>query len=228
MSPERYQKILAVLKRRQLDLTVVMEDVHKPHNLAAIVRSCDAVGIHQIHVVADRPRIRLRHKAASGCYKWVQYQTHTTTRAAYDHLRKNGFRILAAHPGSAGTHYRAADYTQPSAIVVGAELQGLSRDAIELADGQISIPQIGMVRSLNVSVAVALILFEAMHQRRQAGGYHARQMDDAALHKTAFEWAYPRISRYCRERGLPYPRLNMYGEIIESLADRRPAAAGDR
>lgn len=167
MTPERERRIREMLARRQPDLTVVMDRVHKPHNLAAIARSCDAVGVAELHAVPlpGEPARLESDKAASGAGKWVTLREHPDIDAAYRHLRKRGMRIYAAHDGLGAVDFRSIDYTQPTAIAVGAELDGLSEAAVEAADSAISIPMMGMTRSLNVSVATAVILYEAQRQR---------------------------------------------------------------
>lgn len=169
MTPERERRIREVLSRRQPDLTVVMDRVHKPHNLAAIARSCDAVGIPELHAVPlpGEPLRLGRDKASSGAGKWVALRKHPDIRTAYAHLREKGLRIYAAHDCPEAVDFRSIDYTQPTAIVVGAELDGISEEAVEGADGAIAIPMLGMTRSLNVSVATAVILYEAQRQREE-------------------------------------------------------------
>ena len=221
MNNHRFQRLAEVLNRRQPDLTVVMDNVHKPHNLAAIVRTCDAVGILEVQAVASSSSIRLSQKAAGGCKQWVTVKTHATIPTAYDHLHQRGFQIYAAHFDQQARDFRQLDYTLPTAIVVGAELDGISATAVDLCDGTIIIPMVGMVQSLNVSVATALILFEAQRQRQAAGMYHSPRLDQHTYKQLIFEWLHPKVAVYCRKHQLPYPRIDKNGEIIEALADRQ-------
>lgn len=221
MTPERYFKAITVLNRRQMDLTVVMEHVHKPHNLAAIIRTCDAVGISQIHAITDNARLPMRKKAASGSSKWVDIAIHNQLAEAVTSLRKKGQRIYCAHHSMRAVDFREIDYTQPIAIIMGSELKGVSKEAIAAADGEISIPMLGMVQSLNVSVAAALILYEAQRQRQAAGLYKQAQTPDDQYHKTLFEWLHPTVTRYCKRHDIPYPELGDEGFIKEAL-QRRP------
>lgn len=173
MTPEREKRIRDVLDRRQPDLTVVMDRVHKPHNLAAIARSCDAVGIAELNAVplpGNATRLH-RDKAASGAGKWLPMRKHADIGAAYRYLRQQGMRIYVAHECREAIDFRAVDYTRPTAIAVGAELDGVSEEAVAGADGALAIPMQGMTRSLNVSVATAVILYEAQRQREAAGFY---------------------------------------------------------
>jgi tRNA (guanosine-2'-O-)-methyltransferase len=128
-------------------------------------------------------------------------------------LKGRGFRVLAAHPGPDAVDVRDADFTEPTALMMGAELLGLSAEALALADQRISIPMVGMAQSFNVSVATALLLFEAFRQREAAGMYDESRIDPEDSERILFEWAYPRIARHCRNRGTPYPSLGDDGGL---------------
>jgi tRNA (guanosine-2'-O-)-methyltransferase len=171
MTPERHARLGAVLDRRQPDLTVLMDNVHKPHNLAAVARSCDAVGVGVVHGVGEDAEIRLRQKSASGSAGWLEVVMHEGLDAALAAVRAQGMRVVAAHWSDRAVGFRDYDYTRPTALLLGAELDGVSAHAAEVADAHVTIPMLGMVRSLNVSVAAALILFEAQRQREAAGLY---------------------------------------------------------
>lgn len=214
MTPERFNRIKKVLNQRQTDLTVVMENVQTPHNLAAIARTCDAVGIPEVHAITDLDHIVLKPRAASGSRKWVTTNTHGSVDAAYAHLREKGLRILTAHFSESAVDFREIDYTLPTAIVVGAELDGITEEAAEKADGSIIVPMMGMVQSLNVSVAAALILYEAQRQRKEAGMYDKRSIDDETYRRLVFEWGYPRLVPLYRKKNEPYPRLDDEGYLI--------------
>ncbi len=214
MTPERFQKLQLILQRRQPDLTVLMDCVQKTHNLAAIVRSCDAVGIQTVHAISGENRLHIRKNVARGCEKWLDVKTHKTITAAYAQMRKEGKTILCAHPVEEAIDFQKIDYTKPIAIVIGAELQGLSEEAKLKADGFIAIPLLGMVQSLNVSVATAIILFEAKRQREAAGFYDRQTIGNAPYKKLLFEWAHPQIAEHHRRRNLPYPELDDNGEIV--------------
>jgi tRNA (guanosine-2'-O-)-methyltransferase len=212
MAAERIQKIKKVLNRRQTDLTVVMDNVHKPQNMAAIARTCDAVGIPEIHVINNNRRHSfLNAKSAGGCKKWINTVSYKNIGDAYKKLNDQGFQILAAHFSDTALPFRSFDYTVPTAIVVGAELDGMSDEAANLADQHIIIPMMGMSQSLNVSVAAALILFEAQRQREDKGMY-----DNATSGTQTFplEWAYPSVAKKYRIRNLKLPRIDEKGNIL--------------
>jgi len=213
MTPERQQKLRRVLDARQPDLTVLLDNVHKPHNFSAILRSCDAVGVFEAHAVWGDPRLRPNHLISSGTGKWVGIRTHPDIESAVTALRAHGFQLIAAHPEGNARDYREIDYTRPTALMLGAELRGLGRQALECADARVCVPMVGMVESLNVSVAAATILFEAQRQRADADLYSTSRLDRAVYDKTLFEWAHPAVARYCRRHELPYPALGSDDEI---------------
>ncbi len=213
MNPERFQKLARALCRRQPDLTVLMECVHKSHNLSAILRNCDAVGVLEAHAIPPEDGLKIHFHTSAGTAKWVRLVRHRTIQAAVQELKGRGFRVLAAHPGSDSVDFREVDFTAPTALMMGAELMGLSDEALALADLRISIPMMGMAQSFNVSVATALLLFEAFRQREAAHMYDESRMDPEELRRTLFEWAYPRIARHCRDRGMRYPSLGKDGGL---------------
>ncbi|MBZ9715751.1 tRNA (guanosine(18)-2'-O)-methyltransferase TrmH [Deinococcus multiflagellatus] len=220
MTPERYAKILRVLSRRQPTLTVLMDEVNKPHNLSAIVRTCDAVGVLQAHAVPPRGGKLAdfeghTYEATSGsAHKWVPVQRHADAVQAVRALQAQGFAVLATHLSQRSVDYREADYTRPTCLLLGAEKWGVSDEAAEAADMNIVVPMFGMVQSLNVSVAAATILFEAQRQRLAAGLYDAPQLSPEQLRAWAFEWAYPELAPAYRERGEAYPALDEHGQIV--------------
>lgn len=216
MTPERFQKLQTILRRRQLDLTVLMDNVHKPHNLSAIMRTCDAVGIHTIHAVSAGQFVSTVKDVAQGTGKWVYLESHPDLDQAVTGLKGSGMQVLAAHLSDSATDFRDIDYTQPTAVMLGTELHGVSEAGLALADQHIVIPMLGMVNSLNVSVAAAMILFEAQRQRLQAGTYDRQQLGDDEFRRVLFEWAHPKLAEFYQRKGLPYPGLNDNGQVIES------------
>ncbi|MBN1929448.1 MAG: tRNA (guanosine(18)-2'-O)-methyltransferase TrmH [Chlorobiaceae bacterium] len=213
IAPERFQKIRQLLDKRQTDLTLVMDNVNKPHNLAAIIRSCDAVGIHKVHAISRRSTIRTRQHTAAGASRWVKVGLSESITPVGQQIREAGMQILVATYRPDAVDFRSIDYTRPTAIVMGEELKGPSEEALGLADHFIFIPMCGMVESLNVSVAAALILFEAQRQRQAAGMYDVRHFSDGEFERLLFEYAYPRLSAVLREQGKPYPKLDENGSF---------------
>ena len=217
MLPERFHRLRSVLDRRQPDLTVLMERVNKPHNLSAILRNCDAVGVLEAHAVPPERGLSLDNETSAGTAKWIPVHRHPDAPTALAALRASGHQLVAAHPGITSVDYRDIDFTRPTAIIVGAELFGLSPETIAEADRTVSIPMTGMARSLNVSVATALLLYEAYRQRDNSGHYDAPRLDPTHRDRLLFEWAYPEIAERFRVRGLPYPEIDQDGGIVGSL-----------
>lgn len=220
MKPERFRRIREVLDRRQPDLTVLMERVNKPHNLSAILRSCDAVGVLEAHAVLPKGGLKLDRETSAGSAKWIRVHRHESVEDAVSALKARSLTVVAAHPGEGATDYRELDLTRPTAFMMGAELWGIGERGLALADRSARIPTQGMVPSLNVSVAAALLLFEAQRQREAAGLYVEPRLDPERYRALAFEWAYPRVARMLRERGEPYPELDEAGRIVGEVPGR--------
>lgn len=216
MRPQRFHRLRSVLTRRQPDLTVLMEKVNKTHNFSAILRNCDAVGVLEAHVVPPRHGLDLHHGTSAGTKKWIRVHTWEGVAPAVAHLKERGFAVVAAHPADDAVDYRSVDFTRPTALMMGAELHGVSDEALALADTHVVVPMVGMVHSLNVSVATALLLFEAFRQRDAAGMYDASRLDADAFRRTLFEWAYPTLARRYREDDRPYPPLDPDGQLPSS------------
>ncbi len=214
--PRRYHRIKQVLEKRQPDLTVLTEDVHKPHNLSAIIRTCDAVGILDVHTINSTDEFPTFSQVSQGSDKWIFLHTHPNTETAITYLRSKNFKIYAAHFTEKSLDYREIDYTQPTAILLGAEKWGVSEKAANLVDGNIIIPMLGMVQSLNVSVAAAVILFEAQRQRLAKKMYDTTRLDAQRYHEILFEWTYPERAKRYQEKGESYPSLGDNGEILDS------------
>ncbi len=214
MTPKRYSKLRSVLDRRQPDLTVLLDNVHKPHNFSAIVRSCDAVGAFEAHAVWPDPKLKPNHMSSGGTGKWVRVRVHPDLDTAVSVLRENGLQIVAAHPDEDALDFRQVDYTRPSAILLGAELDGVSDAGLRHADVRVAVPMAGMVESLNVSVAAAILLFEAQRQREAAGLYDHSRLDAEIYARTLFEWCHPQVAAHCRRNNRPYPALDENGDIL--------------
>lgn len=213
-SPRRFHRLKSTLDRRQPDLTVLMDQVNKGHNFSAILRNCDAVGVLGTHVVPpERGRFDVFHHTSGGTAKWVEVTVHPSVEEAIATLKGEGFQVVAAHLSPEARDYRSVDYTVPTAILMGAELHGVSPGALSLVDHEVVIPMRGMVQSLNVSVATALLLFEAMRQREEAGMYEVSRLDPDLYLRTLFRWTHPRLARWYDQRRLPYPEMDEDGEV---------------
>lgn len=207
----RYRRIREVLEKRQPDLTVVAEDVYKPHNLSAMLRSCDAAGIGAVHAITPTGGVPTFNETSAGAHKWVDLVLHDDIADAYLELQERGMQVLAAHFSERALDYRDVDFTRPTAVLFGNEKRGVSQFAAARADEHIVIPMLGMVESLNVSVATAIILFEAQRQRRAAGMYEHPRLSEREMNDQAFRWLYPREAAVLESSGEPFPLLNEDG-----------------
>ncbi|VFS55153.1 tRNA (guanosine(18)-2'-O)-methyltransferase [Leminorella grimontii] len=205
-----------MLATRQTDLTVCLEQVHKPHNVSAIIRTADAVGVHEVHAVWPHERMRTQVASAAGSNSWVKVKTHRDIQSAVGHLKQQGMQILATNLSDSAVDFRDIDYTRPTCILLGQEKSGITKEALALADRDIIIPMIGMVQSLNVSVASALILYEAQRQRQNAGMYRREgsTLSIEEQQRFLFEGGYPVLANVAKRKGLPQPLIDENGEIV--------------
>ncbi len=216
MNIDRYNRIQDVLKSRQPDLTLCLEEVHKPNNVSAIIRTADATGVSKIHAVWPTDDMRTLSHTSAGARNWVEVDTHQTIDAAVSELRKQDMQILVTNLSDTAVDFRDVDYTKPTAVILGSEKVGISQQALELADQDIVIPMVGMVQSLNVSVASALILYEAQRQRQLAGMYDREisAIPEDDIHRILFERGHPVLARVAKKKKLPYPPLDELGQIV--------------
>ncbi|MBM3412761.1 MAG: RNA methyltransferase [Bacteroidetes bacterium] len=174
MTPERFEKLSAVLQRRQFNLTVVLENVFDPHNISAVMRTCDAVGVQELYILNTKIP---RHKkwgarSSSSAAKWLTIHQFEDTDQCFEKLRKQGFSIITTHLDADAVPLYTMDLTASLALVFGNEHNGVSEEVRAKADGNFVIPQVGIIQSLNISVACAVTLYEAFRQKEKAGHYH--------------------------------------------------------
>lgn len=215
MTPERVEKIHQILRKRQADLTVLTDQVHKPHNISAIIRSCDAFAVQQLHAVTTQHNLKVFRGRAMGSQQYVDIKTHKDVLAGINSLKAEGYNVVAAHFSDKAIAHYEVDFTQPTAIVLGAEKHGISEQAAAAADQHVLVPMEGMVQSLNVSVAAALLLSEANRQRKEAGIFDKRPIEAATYKRLFFEWCYPDLAKLCKQKKLPYPDIKEDGDFVD-------------
>lgn len=187
----RQERVEQVLRRRQVDLTVILEDVHDRHNVGAVLRSCDAVGIldvHLVYVIDQPPKQAFARTSSASAAKWMRIHRHESLEACVEAVRATGKKIFITALTEQAVDLHEVDMTQPIALLFGNEHRGASPSAIEQADGAFYIPMMGMVESLNISVACAVTLYEAQRQLAAAGRYDSPQLSEAEIASTLDEW----------------------------------------
>ncbi len=168
---------------------MVLEGVAIAHNASAVIRTCDAAGILHLDLVSPNPDLLGVNKAISTkAEKWLDVRLHRSLEACLLPLKKKGFRIVVTHLGDESLDYTALDYSLPLAIVFGSESEGVSAEALKLADLRIRIPMLGMVQSLNLSVSVGVVLYEALKQRRALGFYERARLSDGEFKRYLRKW----------------------------------------
>lgn len=207
ISKSRFDKIKTVLKNRQADVCVIMENIQKGHNFSAILRNCDAVGILNSWAVAYNhvAEYEVQNGISKGAGKWMQTKEFPNMESAIKNAQNEGMQVLAAHYTEQAVDYRSIDYTKPTALIMGQEGWGISNHTAELVDHNIIIPMVGMTESLNVSVATAIILYELQRQRQDAGMYGKSTLNEKQYKKLLFEFSFPKIAEMYKQEGTPYP-----------------------
>ena len=192
MTPERKHKLTSVLNKRQSDIAIVMENVFDPHNISAVMRTCDAVGVQDIYILNTKIP---RHKkwgarSSSSAAKWLTVHQYENVTDCFASLRKQYSKILTTHLSSDAIGLFEIDFTKSVALVFGNEHSGVSEEIRDLADGNFLIPQSGIIQSLNISVACAVTLYEAYRQKNNAGHYNQPKLDNVRYDELLKEWGF--------------------------------------
>ena len=192
MTPERDDRLTAVLNKRQPDITVVLENVFDPHNISAVMRTCDAIGIQDIYILNHKipPHKKWSEKSSSSAAKWLTIHQVMDAAACFEALRKRYNKIYTTHLSSDAVGLYELNLTESVALVFGNEHSGVSDEIIAMADGNFIIPQVGIIKSLNISVACAVTLYEAFRQKTNMGHYNQTKLEGEQLDSLRAEWGF--------------------------------------
>jgi tRNA (guanosine-2'-O-)-methyltransferase len=190
MTPERRSRLVSVLDKRQGDITIVLENVFDPHNISAVMRTADAVGVQDIYILNTKIP---RHKkwgarSSSSAAKWLSVHQYTDAAECFAALRARYSKILSTHLSSDAIGLHQINFTESIALVFGNEHSGVSDEIRALADGNFIIPQVGIIRSLNISVACAVTLYEAFRQKNLAGHYNQPALETVRYEELMRKW----------------------------------------
>ena len=192
MTPERTERLTNVLGKRQPGLTIVLENVSDPHNISAVMRTCDAVGVQDVYIL--NTKIGLHEmwsaKASSSAAKWLTVHQFTNAIECFAELRKNFSKIYTTHLSTGAIDLYDINLTETVALVFGNEHSGVSEEIIDLADGNFIIPQVGIIKSLNISVACAVSLYEAYRQKKNAGHFDNVKLTEKAYNTLKTQWGF--------------------------------------
>ena len=190
MTPQRKEKLISVFNKRQNDITVVLENVFDPHNISAVMRTCDAVGVQEIYILNTKipPHKKWGAKSSSSAAKWLTIHQYENASACFSSLRERYSTILTTHLSGDAISLHNIDLTKSIALVFGNEHDGVSEEIRKLADGNFVIPQVGIIQSLNISVACAVSLYEAFRQKTLAGHYGKQRLADERVRDLLNRW----------------------------------------
>lgn len=191
MTPEREDRIRQVLDKRQDNITIVLENVFDPHNISAVMRTCDAVGVQDIYILNTRipKHKKWGAKSSSSADKWLTIHQFTDAATCFEVLRKKYSRIFTTHLSSDAASLYEMDLTGRIALVFGNERTGVSDEIRALSDGNFIIPQVGIIKSLNISVACAISLYEAYRQKAGAGHYNSPGLPETSYKDLEKKWS---------------------------------------
>ena len=192
MTPERTIRLENVLAKRQPGLSIVLENVADPHNISAVMRTCDAVGVQDIYILNTKIA---RHKkwgakSSSSAAKWLSIHQFTDAEKCFAELRMHYKKIYTTHLSSDAVSLHELNLTEPVALVFGNEHSGVSDEIIAMADGNFIIPQVGIIKSLNISVACAVTLYEAFRQKNNAGHYNKSRLGEQQMQSLRTQWGF--------------------------------------
>ncbi len=190
MTPERHKRLTTVLSHRQPDLTVVLENVFDPHNVSAVMRTCDAVGIQDVYILNNRipHHKKWGYRSSSTAAEWLTIHQFTDAEKCFKEIRSHYEKIYTTHLSNEAVDVYKLDLTQSVALVFGNETFGVSEDIRRFSDGDFIIPQVGIIKSLNISVACAVTLYEAFRQKNSKGHYTHSRMSPIRLEEINKSW----------------------------------------
>ncbi len=190
MTPQRFNRLTNVLSHRQPDLTVVLENVFDPHNVSAVMRTCDAVGIQDVFILNNRipPHKKWGYRSSSTANKWLNIHQYTDAESCFAEIRKEYKNVYTTHLADDSVEIYDLDFTESIALVFGNETFGVNEEIRNYSNGNFIIPQVGIIKSLNISVACAVTLYEAFRQKKVKGHYLESRMSEARITTLKNEW----------------------------------------
>lgn len=190
MTPQRFNRLTSVLHHRQPDLTVILENVFDPHNVSAVLRTCDAVGIQDVYILNNRipPHKKWGYKSSSTAAEWLTVHQFTDAVSCFKEIRKKYSKVYTSYLGETSREIYKMDFTEPVALVFGNETYGVSDEIRKFADGDFIIPQVGIIKSLNISVACAVTLYEAFRQKKEKDHYEECRLDKNEIENLEKKW----------------------------------------
>lgn len=190
MTPERYSRLTSVLNHRQPDITVVLENVFDPHNISAVMRTCDAVGIQDVYILNDRiaPHKKWGYRSSSTAAEWLNVHQFSDAESCFAEIGKRYQKIYTSHLSPASSNLYKIDLTESVALVFGNETFGVSDHIRKYSNGDFIIPQVGIIKSLNISVACAVTLYEAFRQKDEKGHYSKSRLQGEPRNLLEEKW----------------------------------------
>lgn len=189
VSPERLARMEQVLEERTRFVVPVFENLYKPHNASAVVRTCDALGINRVHFIEEQNSFEFHSDIAQGSHKWVEAETSNSVAGCFDRLRRDGYAVVGTALSPRAVPPQEIPLDRPVALVFGNELKGIAPKTAAACDMLVQIPMYGFVDSFNISVAAALLL-QGLLQRLRNSGAVDWKLSDAEKRKVMQRWLF--------------------------------------
>ena len=205
LSDNRKKRFLDVLANRTKHFTIAVEDVFQMHNTSAVMRSCEVFGIQELNVVEQKYGKSIDKQIAMGAQKWVDIIQHSSSQVCIDNLRQKGYQIIATTPHNDSCTIENFDISKPSALFFGTEIDGLSDEVMQQADGYLKIPMVGFTESLNISVSAAIIIQDITNRLRNSSiDWH---LSEEEILEKRIDWARKTIKDIKNVEGRFYENL---------------------
>lgn len=183
----RLELMKRVIDNRTRNLVLALEEVHDPHNIAAVLRSAEAFGLQEIHIMRSVGYAKISPKITQGCEKWLDISFHGDVKRGVQNLRDRGFALYVASFTPRSVPLDKLDFSRPAALVLGNEHQGTSEFMEQEADSVFTLPMFGFTRSFNISVAAALTIYTAVQKRIELFG-RSGDLTDEEKEQLLTEW----------------------------------------
>jgi tRNA (guanosine-2'-O-)-methyltransferase len=199
ITADRFNKMLDIIENRTYKLSIVLEDIYQTHNASAVVRSCECFGVQDLHIIENRNRYQLNPEIVLGSNQWVTMKRYSdsnkkNTKTCLDNLKAEGYRIIATTPHKNGVNLENLPIHGKMAIVFGSEKEGLSEEAMNLANEFMFVPMYGFTESLNISVTVAIVMhYLSLKIRKESEDW---KLTEEEMNKILLSWFEKTIKNY--------------------------------
>ncbi len=188
ITDERKEKIQKVLSQRSAHFAPVLEGLYDRGNVSAVMRSAEAFGFHRFHIIETSKDFKESQRVTQGADKWLDVVKWTNTKDCILNLKQQGYKVYATHMSEKAMNFDELDLNQKTAVIFGNERDGVSEEALSMADGNVLLPMAGFTQSFNISVAAALSFQRAFLKSPPKVSEEERKLLEAAYYLRTIDW----------------------------------------